>query len=247
MPRFDLRWDENTCGAKTMKCGDKIPPFLHDLQIIGSFVLSGNPGIVLKEALRRMRSRTTYYGLERDLKKPAAMPASRIPIIVRPLMEQDIPFILARSGNGRSEQELKDMARRSLLIKAEFSRCFVAADPNNRPCYMQWLIGPEENKKVQDYFKGGFPVLGPDEVLLEGAYTPPQYRGMGIMACAMFQISEKGKGIGAKRAMTFVHENNTAALAGCTRAGFHKFLIREDVWRNFRRTLSFRRMSAGAQ
>jgi len=220
-----------------------IQPLLHDMEIVGSIIMSGNPGILLKEVLRRMRSETSYYGLERDLAKPAAMPASRIPIIIRPLMEQDLPFILARDGNGRSEPELKDRARRALLIKAEFSRCFVAADPNNRPCYMQWLIGPEENKKVQDYFKGGFPLLEPDEVLLEGAYTPPQYRGLGIMSCAMFQISEKGKGLGAGRAITFVHKNNAAAIAGCNRAGFHEYLIREDVWRNFKRTLSFRRIA----
>ncbi len=228
-----------------MKYNAKIHPLLHDLQIISSIIMSGSPGILMKEIQRRLDSRTSFYGLERDLSKPMPMPAAKIPIIVRPLLPEDVPFILPGRGNSMSEPELKDQARRNLLMKAEFSRCFVAADPGNRPCYMQWLIGPEENKKVQDYFKGGFPLLGPDEVLLEGAYTPPQYRGLGIMPCAMFQISEKGKEIGAKRAITFVHMNNTAAKIGCNRAGFHKFLVREDVWRNFKRTLSFTNIEAG--
>lgn len=226
-----------------MKHGAKINPLLHDVQIIGSIMMSGNIGIIVKEVLRRMWSRTSFYGLERDLTKPvAAPPSSKIPITVRPLMPQDIPFILDSKRSNRSEPELKDQARRNLLIKAEFSWCYVAADPDNKPCYMQWLIGPEENKKVQDYFKGGFPLLGPDEVLLEGAYTPPQYRGLGIMSCAMLQISDKGRERGAKRAITFVHVNNTPAIVGCNRAGFHEFLIREDVWRNFQRTLSFVRI-----
>lgn len=225
-----------------MKYNAKIHPFLHDLQIIGSIILKGSPGIIMKEIQRRIDSRTSFYGLQRDLTRTMATPAAAIPVMVRPLLPEDIPFILPDGGNGRSALELKDRARRSLLIKAEFSRCFVAAGPGNRPCYMQWLIGPEENNKVQDYFKGGFPLLAPDEVLLEGAYTPPQYRGLGIMPCAMFQISEKGKETGARRAITFVHMNNAAALAGCNRAGFHEFLVREDVWRNFKRSLSFTRI-----
>lgn len=227
-----------------MKYNAKIHPLLHDLQIISIITMKGSPGIIMKEIQRRMDSRTSFYGLERDLTKSLPMPAARIPILVRRLSPEDVPVILSSRGNGKSELELKDQARRNLLIKAEFSRCFVAADPGNRPCYMQWLIGPEENNKVQDYFKGGFPLLGPDEVLLEGAYTPPQYRGLGIMPCAMFRISEKGKEIGARRAITFVNVNNTAALTGCNRAGFHEFLIREDVWRNFRRSLTFTRIAS---
>ena len=219
----------------------KINPVFHDIQIISSIIFNGNLGILLDEIMRRRRSRTCFYGLMRDLAEPVAEPSSKIPVTIRPLEAQDIPFIL-RKANGGSGPELKDQARRSLLIKAEFSRCFVAADPDNRPCYMQWLIGPEENEKLQDYFKGGFPLLGPDEVLLEGAYTPPQYRGLGIMSRAMLQISDKGKELGAKRAITFVHVNNKAALLGCNRAGFHEYLIREDLWRNFKRTLTFKRI-----
>jgi len=233
-----------TAWNEQMKYNPKIHPLLHDLQIISSIIMRGSPGIIMKEIQRRLDSRTSFYGLERDLSKTISMPAARIPIIVRPLLPEDVLFILPGRGNSMSEPELKDQARRNLLIKAEFSRCFVAADPGNRPCYMQWLIVPEENRKVQDYFKGGFPLLGPDEVLLEGAYTPPQYRGLGVMPCAMFQISEKGKEIGAKRAITFVHINNTAAITGCYRAGFRKFLVREDVWRNFKRTLSFTKIEA---
>jgi GNAT superfamily N-acetyltransferase len=220
----------------------KIHPVFHDIQIISSIIINGNPGIIFNEIMRRRRSRTSFYGLQRDLAEPVAEPSSKIPITIRPLEPRDIPFILRKRANGGSGPELKDQARRSLLIKAEFSRCFVAADPDNMPCYMQWLIGPEENEKLQVYFKGGFPLLGPDEVLLEGAYTPPQYRGLGIMSRAMLQISDKGKELGAKRAITFVHVSNTAALLGCNRAGFYEFLIREDVWRNFKRTLSFKRI-----
>lgn len=227
--------------------GDNILPFIHDFQIISSIILRGNPGILINEMRRRMNSRSSFFGLERDLTVTLAMPEAKLPIQVRRLAPEDIPYIFKKRTAERSGPEMKDVARRTLLIKARFSRCYVAAVPDDRPCYMQWLIGPDENRKVQAYFKGGFPWIGLDEILLEGAYTPPEYRGFGIMACAMFQIAEKGRQLGARRAITFVQRENSAALAGCRKAGFVPYLVRDDSWKNFRRTLKFTSLGAASR
>jgi RimJ/RimL family protein N-acetyltransferase len=70
-----------------------------------------------------------------------------------------------------------------------------------------------------------FPALGHDEALLEGAYTPPQHRGLGIMSAAMAMIAERADELGARHVLTFVGEDNIPSLKGCRRAGFHPHMM----------------------
>jgi RimJ/RimL family protein N-acetyltransferase len=92
---------------------------------------------------------------------------------------------------------------------------------------------------LRAYFKGIFPRLAPDEALLEGAYTPAQYRGLGIMPAAMARIAEHGVAIGARWVVTFVSDDNIPSLKGCDRAGFSPFVRRVERWKGLRRTLTF--------
>ncbi|WP_336489760.1 GNAT family N-acetyltransferase [Methylobacterium nigriterrae] len=95
------------------------------------------------------------------------------------------------------------------------------------PCYFQGLMGAEENARITSFFGvGRFPALREDEVLLENAYTPARYRGNGIMPAAMAQVAERGVGLGARFAITFVTSKNIASLNGCKKAGFSPFMIR---------------------
>ena len=72
---------------------------------------------------------------------------------------------------------------------------------------------------------GGFPPLADGEALLENAYTPPAYRGLGVMAAAMAQIAERARDFGARKVLTFVATDNIASLKGCQRAGFYPHLL----------------------
>ena len=46
-------------------------------------------------------------------------------------------------------------------------------------------MGEQDNARIQSYFGGAFPILEPGTALLEGAFTPPPFRGKGIMGLAM--------------------------------------------------------------
>src|SRR4051812_36156385 len=95
--------------------------------------------------------------------------------------------------------------------------CYVAADRrNDDPCFIQWLMGPKDNSKIQPFFgKGNFPILREDEALLENAYTPVQSRGQGIMAAAMARIAEHAAELGCRYVITFVGSENVVSLRGC--------------------------------
>jgi RimJ/RimL family protein N-acetyltransferase len=93
---------------------------------------------------------------------------------------------------------------------------------------MQWLMLADQNERIQKFFRGRFPRLGADEALLENAYTPPEYRGKGIMSTAMSLITERARSYGCRYVITFVSKDNTPSLKGCAKAGFYPFLVRHD-------------------
>jgi GNAT superfamily N-acetyltransferase len=211
---------------------------LDDIRMGLSILRQGYARIVLHEVKRRFHSEDTYFGLRRDLSVPFQAGPAKISVWIRPARPDDIPQILVRD-RGMTENDIKDYLRRLYLLKTGISTCYVAVTGKGNPCYMQWLMSPDENSRIQQYFKGGFPPLGPDEMLLEGALTVPAYRGLRIMSHAMAKIAEKAQELGARRVITYVCHDNFPALNGCKEAGFIPFTIRLAKWRRFTRTLNF--------
>lgn len=125
------------------------------------------------------------------------------------------------------------------MVEAELATCYVAVTEDDAPCYMQWLIGPEENEKVRSIFQYRFPRIAEDEMLLEGAFTLEHWRGKGIMAAAMSRIAEQAIDRGARSVITFVGSDNEPSLKGCRKAGFEPYLTRIDSWRCFQFSTTF--------
>jgi hypothetical protein len=96
-----------------------------------------------------------------------------------------------------------------------------------------------ENDRIQEYFRGTFPILAPDEALIEGAFTPESHRGLGIMPRAMALIAERATDFGARYVLTFVGEDNIPSLKGCKRAGFAPYMLRKTDWRLLRPRANF--------
>jgi RimJ/RimL family protein N-acetyltransferase len=127
------------------------------------------------------------------------------------------------SPDADGQERLEIAWRRAFLAKGA-KGCFVAIDGrNDTPCYMQWLMGSSQNRFIRQL--RGFPQLGPDEALLENAYTPAQYRGLGIMSAAMALIAERAADFGARYVLTFVEEHNIASLKGCEKSGFYRHML----------------------
>jgi RimJ/RimL family protein N-acetyltransferase len=111
---------------------------------------------------------------------------------------------------------------------------------------MQWVVSAADNKRLKAFAGNLYPVLRSDEALLEGAFTPEAYRGMGIMGAAMALVAERAADHGARYVMTFVDEQNPASFKGCVRAGFSPYLRRRERFRMFHRSVSFEPIEPGA-
>jgi RimJ/RimL family protein N-acetyltransferase len=164
------------------------------------------------------------YGLVRDVSQKFTAPAAKIPLTVRPLHDRDLPALFGHAGPTSELAERLEVAWRHAFIEKGARGGFVAIDErSDTPCYVQWLLSPRDNAFIEKL--GGFPPLAEGEALLENAYTPPGYRGLGVMAAAMAQIAERAGDFAARKVLTFVATDNVASLKGCQRAGFYPHLL----------------------
>lgn len=193
--------------------------------------------ILLKEFRKRIYSKSVSFGLQRDLNNEFLAPSAKIEIKVRPLRKEDVPVLLDTTTDPSINPRI--IANQLSMVDANIPTCYVAVTADDKPCYMQWLIGYDENHKIQEHFNGVFPALKKQEALLEGAYSSPDYRGLRIMPMAMSLIAEKATEIKARWVNTFVDVTNIPSLKGCQRSGFSPYLLRKDHWFLFHQTTTF--------
>lgn len=194
----------------------------------------------------RLSSDTLSYGLKRDLTVPFQAPPADIPITVRPLCKDDVPVVFDLKRADLGDDDRKELVTRLEHLHANIPTCYVAVTEDGCPTYIQWLMGSAQNAAIQEYFNGTFPVLRPDEALLENAYTLRNFRGKKIMASAMARIAEQGNSMGVRTVITFVERQNIPSLKGCLRAGFKPYAIRHERWFLFFRWLTFEQISEDA-
>jgi len=125
------------------------------------------------------------------------------------------------------------------FLREDIPTCYVGVMQDDTPCYMQWLMSSEHNDFIQKRFNHAVPLLAPDEALLENAFTPEAFRGMGIMAYAMAHIAKKAENFKARWVITFVEKDNVPSLKGCKRAGFVPYLLRDVQWYLFMRRITW--------
>ena len=205
----------------------------------------GRGSFVVQAVGTRLQSETRAFGLRRDLGLPHAVPAAKIMLVVRPLAPGDDLSMIAHDTGDPATAYSRQSQRR--LVAADIPTCWVAIAPDGKVCYMQWLISPADNHRMQAYWGDLFPRLRPDEALLEGAFTGDAYRGQGIMPHAMSRIAEQAGAFGARWVVTFVGEANIASLKGCKKAGFVPYVARTESWRLLTRRVRFAQLPASSQ
>ena len=190
---------------------------------------------------RQIYGKSTFWVLERDLQTDNGHIPCGIEYSLRPASKEDMEEVL-RISRSESRESVYDLMQRKWFYESGFHDCYVArtADTND-PCYIQWLVTSANGHMVSRGFRGRFPRLREDEVLVENVFTFEKYRGKGIMPSAIDALSRMARGKGFKRMLTCVRADNTYSLRGFERAGFRKF----DEIRETRFLFSIRRKQRG--
>jgi GNAT superfamily N-acetyltransferase len=190
-------------------------------------------------------------GLRRDLTVPFEPPRAAIFSIgrhlvsVRPLQESDVAVLFDMKAPGITHEGVRKRLTRLVLLQMNIPTCYVAVTPDDKPCYMQWLIPAQHSAKIRAFYDI-VPPLAPDEALIDYAFTLEAYRGQGIMACAMAQIAQRAVDVGARWVITFVLHDHVTSLKSCKRAGFEPYLMCRETRRLFRRRVTFTPLPAGS-
>ena len=185
---------------------------------------------LVDRCMRTVVMRRTSFGLRRDSATNWQAPVGKIPIMVRELTSTDIPLMLPEQLATNDRRERAQINLRRKLLHQNIPTCFVAIDQrSSHPCFIQWAFDQSQNDFIADFFKGRLPRLNAGQVLLENAYTHPDFRGLGVMPVAMSLIADILADNGSREIMTFVETTNVPSLKGCLRAGFRPFMTRKDL------------------
>jgi GNAT superfamily N-acetyltransferase len=158
---------------------------------------------------------------------------------MRPVQDRDIPELFDTTSENTTGRDPYVLMHRKNFLGTGIGTCYIAVTEDDHPCYMHWIMRPEDNDAIQSYFKGTFPPLAPDEALLEYGYALPAYRRMGLMVAVLDQTAAILRDMGYRWMILFIDHDNVISLKGGKRAGFEIFLKRTDHWRFFRRTFDF--------
>jgi GNAT superfamily N-acetyltransferase len=231
-------FDFGVSSSSRRSAADQFRGLLARARDVGRLLQSGNASKAWWALAYRVYSDSISLGMRRDISVPFTGPQAKIPITVRPLAPADDLSALDPAPGISADEAFWRLGQRRLL-QSGLQTCYVALSSDGKVSYMQWLIPASENARLRSVFGNLYPVLGPDEALLEGAYTPDAYRGKGIMGAAMSQIAERARDFGARWVITFVDATNDPSIKGCVRAGFQTYLKRHERFRFFFRQIRF--------
>ena len=138
-------------------------------------------------------------------------------------------------ASARGEDWLETYLRHR-MVAAEVTELYVARDDAGAPVYAQWLVRSAHWAQLDRFAPGRYPPLAPDEALVEGAFTFPRFRGLGVMADGMAQLLAIAGAAGVRSVLTYVGDDNVPSLRGCARVGFELDHVRVNRRRLGRRS-----------
>ncbi|MEM5566275.1 hypothetical protein WNY78_14230 [Psychroserpens sp. AS72] len=198
---------------------------INRIKIIFTLIINGRLKPIFEAISTRLFSTTNFIGLE-VIPEQLNSYESMLDMVIRPFEDSDI-------------NSLKEEHRHARLVEAKIPNCYVATTIDNSTVYRQWLFKHEQNDEILKYFGPIFPKLKENEAIIEGVFTHVDYRGMRIMPNAMYQILKQEQYKHLKRAIAFVKDRNIGSLKGFYRIGFVPYIVRQEKWFFFKRTVSF--------
>jgi hypothetical protein len=175
-------------------------------------------------------------GMKRDLTVAHTPPPAKVALDIVPLDDRLADRLFDDSGL-EADAVLEMEGRRRMWVD-RIPHAWVAVEETGSPVYVQWAIPGSEADLIREYFRGGFPEMAPDELLLEAAWATPAARGKRIMAEAMSRITESAAADHTS-AITFVGVDNEPSIRGCRAAGFETYIQRRESWRLGHRSIEW--------
>jgi hypothetical protein len=177
-------------------------------------------GLFLSKFYEQLWFTKVFLGLRCDLESLPPIQPAKFPMVMRPQDEGNLKIFDCELEKVKGSEYLYVFQRRQ-MCKAGVRTLFTALGPDESPAYVQWLIRPCDQTRLQAHQPNRFPILAEDEALLEGAYTFLAYRRTGVMVDGMAQLLRVAQAEGLRAVYTYVEVGNVGSLRGCAKTGFH--------------------------
>lgn len=163
-------------------------------------------------------------GLRKPVNRDEETRRSKLPLSVRPMTPADVAEMLPADTRGLDRVEQRDIAmRRHLAAIAPECGYAVVDDRTGRVCYLQWFIGSDRNDAIARL--EGLPQLAEGELMIEGAYVAPAYRGRTVSFAAAMAAMAHAETLGRHTLITFVGEEHSVSMRGVHRMGFRPYML----------------------
>jgi len=187
---------------------------------------------------RRFWSNAVYYGYAVSGQSLPVVLPTKLPFTLRLMTDADVEEVF--KSDGLSHEDLREVDARRRMYEENFRHPYVGVSETGEIVYLGWIIdGATQRDHLLEFFKGTFPPLERDEMLIENSWIPPQARGKGIMPPALNMLAHCGAGPDTGRILTFVEDVNVPSTIGVLRSGMEPYITRRERWRFFRQRIEW--------
>lgn len=201
------------------------------------YVRSGKFRLALKAISTNFYSNRTHIGLRRLADLATADLPARFSFELRPIESRDLE-VFSPAAEG-SDADARDLVDANALFEAGVQTCYVAVTGTGQVCFKQHIIDASQNARLRSLFGDLIPPLEPDQVLFEGAYTLPRYRGRGIILHVWPEMARIARESGARELLSYPSVGDEPILRVSKWFGFEPFVMRHERYRLFRRSVTF--------
>jgi GNAT superfamily N-acetyltransferase len=201
---------------------------------------SGKLRTIARAAARHVYSDHVALGLRRPVAAPFPTPKPGMALEIRPVSSPDAPLFKATAPH-----RIVEGREATYLLESGIRTCYVAVTKDGEPCYVQYLVDPSQTSKLRTLQRDMLLPLDRDEALLAAAFSPPRYRGRGIMLHVVPELAKKAGDLGARWLVLYASAGNLPMLKACKWCGFEPFVLRRTRSRFFGRRSSFTPLPEG--
>lgn len=169
--------------------------------------------------LSRLFSINHYFVLKLNLNSLSSYPIKREPSGDVSIINSEDLQMIKETIKLLGSDDRREILARIQFYERGFQNCYIMK-VNNKIAFIQWLIYPSENNTIRKYYKRIFYPLHSKQVMLENAFTFPEFRGYGYLSYVSRYLLNIAKMDGYKSAIGYVKKNKIASLNEFLLMGF---------------------------
>ena len=169
--------------------------------------------------LDRFFSINHYYVVKVNLKNLSDYPLKRDPSGELSLINEEDLLKIKQHVKNYTVEDRREILGRIHFYERGFRNCYVMK-VDNKIAYLQWILYPDENENIKKYFKNTFYSLSGQQVMIENAFTFPEFRGRGYLPYVTRLLLNKAKEDGYKSAIGYIRTDKITSLNEFFKMGF---------------------------